>query len=35
VSRAIFSKINDAVMGTDPFIRKMDATKKSGIHPLL
>lgn len=35
VSRSIFTRINDAVMGKDPFIRKMDATKKLGIHPLV
>jgi hypothetical protein len=35
VSRAIFTRVNDALMGTDPFIRKMDATKKLGIYPLV
>jgi len=35
VSRSIFTRINDAVMGKDPFIRYMDATKKLGIYPLV
>ena len=35
VSRSIFTRVNEAVMGKDPFIRKMDASKKLGIHPLV
>lgn len=35
VSRSIFTRVHDALMGKDPFIRKMDATKKLGIYPLV
>jgi hypothetical protein len=34
MKRAIFNCIFDVVNGCDPFIEKMDAAKKLGIHPL-
>jgi Plant transposon protein len=33
--RAVFNRIRDAVMGTDPFVHKEDATKKLGLYPLV
>jgi hypothetical protein len=33
--RLLFNKIHDALMGTDPFVQKVDATGKKGIHPLV
>ena len=35
VSRDIFVRIHDSLMGKDPFIQKHDATGKLGIHPLV
>ena len=35
VSRDIFHRVHDALMGKDPFIQKRDATGKLGIHPLV
>jgi hypothetical protein len=33
--RAVFNRLNDALMGTHPFIHYKDATKKKGIYPLV
>ena len=33
--RAVFNQIQDAVMGTDPFVQKTDVCGKAGIHPLV
>jgi Plant transposon protein len=33
--RTVFQRIHDALMGTDPFIHKEDATKKLGLYPLV
>jgi hypothetical protein len=33
--RAVFNQIQDAVMGTDPFVQKTDICGKAGIHPLV
>ena len=33
--RSVFNRIHDALMGTNPFVHKEDATKKKGIYPLV
>lgn len=33
--RTVFQRIHDALMGTDPFIHKEDASKKLGLYPLV
>lgn len=35
VSRNVFNRVYNKLMGIDPFIQKFDATGKKGIHPLV
>ena len=35
MSRRLFNRIHDTVMGIDPFVQKYDAARKPGIHPLV
>lgn len=35
MSRRLFNRIHDKLMGLDPFVQKCDAARKPGIHPLV